>query len=145
MWRRVDIDALFVLTLLAIAAIGILMLLMRVTLAWVARWAARHSEARFRAVEQIANGGPPPEAWLRPYRQKLEHLRSTGAGAAEVERLGRTAQRHCLRELDHLIHFLKEGSFYDSPESKLAVLEDMQEQRARWAAQPWQALIQWPP
>jgi hypothetical protein len=122
---------------------GIMLLLMRATLRWVAQSASRRAGAQFQAVEQIVNEGRPPESWLQPYRQKIERLHQRGASAVDIEREGREAQRHCLQRLDQLIRFLKDGSFYDSPESKVTVLETMEERRAEWAAQGWQALMQW--
>lgn len=137
------IDALL-LTILPLALIvGVMLLLMRATMTWVARWAARRAESQFRAIEHIANAGRPPEEWLLPYRQIIEKLHQSGASTDAIERQGRKAQQHCLRRLDQLIHFMKDGSFYDSPESKITVLERMEERRAQWAAQGWQALVQW--
>jgi hypothetical protein len=143
--QAVDIDALLLVTFLALVVmIGIVLLLMRTTLAWVARWAARRAEVQFRDIERIANAGHPPEQWLLPYRQKIEKLRQRGANTATIERQGLKAQQHCLRRLDQLILFMKDGSFYDSPESKITVLETMQERRDQWAAQSWQTFMQSP-
>ena len=139
---RVDVPLLLDL-LVVVIAVGILLLLMQATLRWVALTASRRAGAEFQAVELIVNEGHPPEAWLQPYRQKIEWLHRSGASSADIEREGRAAQQHCLRRLDQLIHFLKNGSFYDSPESKVTTLEAMERRRAEWTAERWQALMQW--
>ena len=117
--------------------------MLRATLMTTARWAARNAAGRFRAVEQIANEGRPPEEWLKPYRSRLEQLSRGGGGAQDIERAGREAQQHCLRQLDRLVHFMREGQFYDSPDSKAVTLEALEERRAQWAAGDWRTLLAW--
>jgi hypothetical protein len=122
---------------------GIALLLTRATLRWAAGRGARTAASRFRAVEWIVNNGRPPDAWLEPHARRMEQLRRDGAGNDALAREGRRAQQRCLRDLDQLIQLMKDGSFFDSPDTKADVLEALRERRSAWAAADWRALTRW--
>jgi hypothetical protein len=121
---------------------GIALLLVRATLRWAAGQGARAAESRFRAVERIVNDGHPPDAWLEPHARRMEQLRRDGAAPGAIARESRRAQQRCLRELDRLVQLMKDGSFFDSPDTKADVLDALRERRAAWAAD-WRSLTGW--
>lgn len=112
---------------------------------WLTRWAVvmmqRQVEDKVRAAEAIVNDGVIPAAWVQPYHRRLATLQQGGGSAAEVARLGRQIQHQCLRQVDGLIRYFQGGAFVDSPYTRDVLIDALQQQRQRWAAQEWQTFV----
>jgi hypothetical protein len=104
--------------------------------------AVKQAEDRFRAADEIINQGQVPEVWTHSFSQRIDRISRLGAAGDDIERVGRRAHEHCLRQLDSLIRFLSKGNFFDSPETRATLLESLHEKRDKWAAGDWRALIE---
>lgn len=110
-----------------------------------ARWAGsqitKDLSNHLHAGESIVNHERIPEAWLLPYRKRIEAMRQAGKSEQEIESVGLRAQAHCLRELDNLIVYFEKNNLTDGDETRDAVLGAMRSQRDRWERAPWRALL----
>jgi oligopeptide/dipeptide ABC transporter ATP-binding protein len=82
----------------------------------------------------------PPKAWLRPYHKRMDAIRRK-EGSADMEQIGRGALKHCLRQIDALIRFFREASYFDTPETRAILLRCLQETRNQWATEGWRTLM----
>lgn len=114
-----------------------------------ARWAGDRLQsslvARLQAGESIVNDRQAPAAWLAPYRARIATMRAAGKSEADVERVGKAAQRECLRRADDLIQFFDKRRVTASPEVQAILLSTLRSERARWSAATWQQLVETPP
>jgi len=112
---------------------------------WLTRWAVvmmqRQVEDKLRAAEAIVNDGVIPAAWLQPYRQRLAALQQRSSSEADLVRLGHRIQQQSLRQVDGLIRYFQGGAFVDSPYTRDVLIDALQQQRQRWAAQEWQTFV----
>ena len=58
-----------------------------------------------------------------------------------VDGVWRGALKHCLRQIDALIRFFREASYFDTPETRAILLRCLQETRNRWATEGWRTLM----
>lgn len=58
-----------------------------------------------------------------------------------MEQIGRGALKHCLRQIDALIRFFREESYFDTPETRAILLRCLQETRNQWATEGWRTLM----
>jgi hypothetical protein len=121
--------------------VGIVAVGMQLAVRWAGKQLTGDLVARLRAGETVVNDEQLPESWLAPYRARITGLRSSGKGESEIAAVGLAAHKHCLSELDKLIRFYEKTNLADSPDTKENLLLAMREQRARWAASSWQALL----
>ena len=133
---------LLVILLVLVICMGLVIALIQLTTRWALFRATRQIEHRFRAAEAIVNEGQVPEMWVRSFRQRIDKIRQSGGTDDDIERVGRQAHQHCLRQLDSLIRFLQDKDFFDSPETRSIVLKSLHQQRDKWATEGWQALIE---
>jgi hypothetical protein len=127
------------LLLLWIAAVTFLI---KLIIRWAALKVSRQMESRHRAAEAIINQGRVPEAWIGPFRDRIDAIRSNGGTNDDVERIGRRAQKLCLREIDSLIGFFEKGGFVDGSQTRRTLLESLRERRDAWAAGEWPVLME---
>ncbi len=116
-----------------------------VTLSFLGKWASgviqRHIQERMEALDAIVNSGRVPDNWLKPYRKRAVGLLAQGHDQARLERLGRKAQKHCLRQVDGLIKDLKDGSFTQDPKTREFLLRELQRRRRLWERAEWSSLL----
>ncbi|GIV78138.1 hypothetical protein FKZ61_003290 [Litorilinea aerophila] len=116
-----------------------------VTLSFLGKWASgviqRHIEERVAALDAIVNSGRVPDSWLKSYREKAAKLLARGQDQARLERLGRQAQKYCLRQVDGLIKDLKDGSFTQDPKTREFLLRELQRRRRLWERAEWSSLL----
>ena len=128
-------------TLFIAIVIGIVTFLMQMAARWAGGQIGRDVADRLRAGEAIVNHRQVPEPWLLPYRKRIEAMRAAGKSQQEIERVGISARKHCLREIDSLILFFTKTNLMDGPDTRDTVLTTLAEQRACWAGEPWQTLF----
>jgi hypothetical protein len=131
---------LFVLLLFALG-FGLTIALLRFSLYWLQKQAARQFEDRFREADEIIQWGRVPESWVSTYRQRIDHMRRTGQSEQAIQRLGRRAQKQCLRRLDSLVKFLENGRFYESLETRELMVDTLYAVHDRWTASSWETLL----
>jgi succinate dehydrogenase flavin-adding protein (antitoxin of CptAB toxin-antitoxin module) len=91
--------------------------------------------------ELIVNKGKLPEAWIQPFRERVEAVQRKGGSERKLERIGHKARRRSLRNIDRLIKFFHEQGITDEEETHRALLAALQE-RWNWvAAAEWQDLL----
>jgi hypothetical protein len=131
---------LFVLLLFALG-FGLIIALLRLSLYWVQKQAARQFEDRFREADEIIQWGKAPESWVISYRQRIDHMRRTGKSERAIQRLGTRAKKQCLQQLNSLIKFLENGRFYESLETRELMVDALYAIHDRWAASSWEILL----
>jgi oligopeptide/dipeptide ABC transporter ATP-binding protein len=102
--------------------------------------AATLDEMRKLTLEGMNNEKQVPKAWLRPYHKRMDAIRRK-EGSADMEQIGRGALKHCLRQIDALIRFFREASYFDTPETRAILLRCLQETRNQWATEGWRTLM----
>jgi hypothetical protein len=124
--------------LLGIAALfGLTLLLTQFLIRRAAVQGSRYIESRFRAAECIVNEGRVPEAWVRTFYRRVDAIRRRGGTADSMEQEGQRLRKRCLRELDSLTRFFQGGTFVDSPATRDILIQSLQDERSRWAAEEW--------
>ena len=126
---------------LSTAAIAVSVLLIKLMADWSERQFVRIIGARLSDAEHIVNEGKLPEAWVQPYRERIEASRGKGGSDSKIERMGRRARQRCLRNLDHTIRFFQERNVTDSEKTRQLLLTSLKKQRERVAAASWQDLL----
>jgi hypothetical protein len=91
--------------------------------------------------EQIVNEGKLPEAWVQPYRERIEAIRDKDGSESKMQRVGRQARRRCLRNLDSMIKFFQERNVTDGEATRQFLLNSLKAQRDRVAAAAWQDIL----
>ena len=132
----------FWLIALSTAAIAVSTILIKLVADWSERQFVRLIGARLSDAEHIVNEGRPPEAWVQPYRERIEAIRGKGGSDSKIERVGRRARQRCLRNLDNTIKFFQERNVTDSEKTRQFLLTTLKKQRERVAATSWQDLLQ---
>ena len=124
--------------LLGIAALfGLTLLLTQFLVRRAAVQGSRYIESRFRAAECIVNEGRVPEAWVRSFHRHVDAVRRRGGTADEMAQASRRARKRCLRELDSLMRFFQGVTFVDSLATRDVLIQALQRERNRWAAEEW--------
>lgn len=105
------------------------------------KYITRLLDTRFTSMEQIVNDNRVPDAWLRPFRQKLTSVRRNGGGDERLTRLGQRTQKRCLRQLEAMIRYATEANFTDTRETKNTIVTTLKAQRDVWETMDWPAWI----
>ncbi|RIK43922.1 MAG: hypothetical protein DCC55_04025 [Chloroflexi bacterium] len=121
--------------------LGLLFALITYSLFWLQRRAARQFEQKFQDANQLIQGGRPPAAWVQSERAQVKKMRSQGKNGAAQARIGARARQRCLRNLRALIHFLGDGRFYDSLETRELIVERLWGIHGQWLQEPWEYFI----
>ena len=90
----------------------------------------------------IVNEGKLPEAWVQPFRKRIETIRRKGGSESKMERVGHQARQRCLRKLDGMIKFFRERNVTDGEDTREFLLTSLQQRRAWVATAPWQDLLE---
>jgi hypothetical protein len=106
-------------------------------------------ERRFiRAIENtlddagyIANEEKLPEAWLQPFRERIDAMQRKGKSEDTMRRVGRRARQRCLLKLDNLIKFFQKRAVTDSEQTRQLMLTSLQQQRDWVVNATWQELL----
>jgi hypothetical protein len=129
------------LLLVFVAGIAVCVLLAKVMTDWGSRYLTRTIRSMLSDTEQIVNKGKLPEAWVQPFRKRLEAVRRKGGSENKMERIGRKARRRCLRNTDRLIKFFQEKSITGDEETRQLLLVALQERWDWVATAEWQDLL----
>ena len=130
------------LIVLSTAAIAVSVILIKLVADWSERQFVRVIGSRLSDAEHIVNEGKLPEAWVQPYRERIEAIRGKGGSDSKIERVGCRARQRCLRNLDNIITFFQERNVTDSEKTREVLLTSLKKQRERVAATSWQDLLQ---
>ena len=131
----------FIVILLLMVGIALVVTLVGLTVRWLMERVVKQTEDSLRAANQIVNQGRVPETWAHSFSHRIDRTGHLGETDDDIESAGRCVHKHCLRQLDSLIRFLSKRNFFDSPETRAALLESLQEKREEWAAGDWRALM----
>jgi len=118
--------------------LGVLFAMIGYSLLWLQRQAGRQFEQKFHDATQIIQAGHPPAAWVQREHEQVKKWRSQNKSAAAIARVGARAKRRCLHQLRVLIHFLENGRFYDSLETRELIVERLWEIHGQWLKDPWE-------
>ena len=121
--------------------VGLTLFIIRLVMRCGAYNMSAQVETRFRAVDMIVNHDHVPEDWIASYRKKIDALRASGSSDQQIERVGRCAQRHCLKKINDLMRFFRRSAFFDTPESQRETQRLLQTQHDRWATASWRDLL----
>lgn len=105
------------------------------------RQAGHQLEQKFADANQIIQTGRPPTAWTQQGRRQIEKLRHQGRTAGAAARVGNRVQQRCLHRLRALVHFLENGRFYDSLETREQLVEKLWEIHEQWRADSWEHFL----
>jgi hypothetical protein len=129
------------LVLISAVGLGVCVLLVKVLSDWGERQFVRVIESRLSVTELIVNEGKLPEAWVQPFRERIEAIRQKGGSEKKIERVGQQARRQLLRNLDDLIKFFQERNVTDGEETRQFLLSSLKERRDWAATASWQDLL----
>ena len=91
--------------------------------------------------EQIVNEDRLPEAWVQPFRERIEAIQRKGGTDSKMERVGQKARKRCLRGLDTLTKFYQERDVTDSEDTRQLILNTLKERRNWVETAAWQDLL----
>jgi hypothetical protein len=131
------------LKLVLISAVGLAacILMIKGLSDWGERQFVRAIGSRLSDAEHIVNEGKLPEAWVQPFRERIEGIRGKGGPESKLERVGHQARLRCLRNLDDMIKFFQERNVTDGEETRQFLLRSLKERRDWVAAAAWQDLL----
>jgi hypothetical protein len=132
------------LKLVLISAVGIAacVLLVKLIADWGERYFTRALSSTLSDTEHIVNDGKLPEAWVQPFRERIEVIRRKGGSESQTERVGQKARRRFLRDLDDMIKFFQARNVTDGEETRQFLLASLKKQRDRVATAAWQDLLE---
>ena len=133
-------DILEIFALLGLFTGGVFFII-RLLTRWAARTLTGQIETKLRDAECIINEKQVPESWLRPYHKRMEAIHRQDGSVERMERIGHRARKHCLRQIDGLIRFFQEASYFDTPQTRATLLRSLQETRDQWATESWRTLM----
>ena len=131
----------FWLIALSTAAIAVSVLMIKLMADWGERIFVRVIGSKLSDAEQIVNEGKLPEAWVRPFRERIEAIQDKDGAESKMQRVGHQARQRCLRNLDAMIKFFQERNVTDGEATRRFLLGSLKEQRDRVAAATWQDLL----
>lgn len=129
---------------LLLFAVGIAagVLLVKVAAGWGERRFTRTIERTLDDAGHIVNEEKLPEAWLQPFRERIDAMRRAGKSEDKLDRVGRKARQRCLRNLDSLIEFFQKRNVTDSEKTRQLLLTSLQQQRDQVVGATWQELLE---
>jgi hypothetical protein len=130
------------LALLFAVLLGVFFFILTYSLYWVIAQTLRKTESMFRAADEIINGEQVPAVWLEPYKKKIDTLREKDGREKEIDRLGERAKRDVIKRIRRLRAFLAQGNYYDSPDTKMTVLDTMDQREQEWQKWAWPELFE---
>jgi len=130
------------LVLISAVGIAVCVLLIKLMADWGERYFTRTLHSTLSDTEHIINEGKLPEAWMQPFRERIEAIRRKGGSESKIERVSQKARQRFLRNLDDMIKFFQERNVTDGEETRQLLLASLKEQRDRVAAAAWQDLLE---
>jgi len=130
------------LVLISAVGIAVCVLLIKLMADWGERYFTRTLHSTLSDTEHIVNEGKLPEAWMQPFRERIEAIRRKGGSESKIERVSQKARQRFLRNLDDMIKFFQERNVTDGEETRQLLLASLKEQRDRVAAAAWQDLLE---
>ena len=109
---------------------------------WAERLFSRGLVANLKAGETIVEENRLPDAWIRPYRKKIDGMRRAGKKQQDIDKVGRQAQKDWFKKMDDLIVFFQKTNLTDSPDTKEQLLSTLSERRQQWAGMGWEVLLE---
>jgi hypothetical protein len=85
-------------------------------------------------LQEIAETGQPPAAWLLPYRQRLAKLANDPNKVEKAGAIRQQAKVTCLHRLDALIKYLHDTNLIESESTRSSLLGALYQARAGWLA-----------
>lgn len=86
---------------------------------------------KLRDLETLTATGTVPETWSAKFNQRMIHYQKLG-DTRQVDRIGRTAQKHYLNRIGKLISFVKKSTLVENEESRKATLRLLQRVEQEW-------------
>jgi len=131
------------LKLVLVSAVGLAacVLLIKVLSDWGERQFVRAIGARLSDAEHIVNEGGLPDAWVQPFRERIEAIQRKGGSESQMEHVGQQARQRYLRNLDGMIKFFQERNVTDGEETRQFLLSALKERRDWVVAAAWQDLL----
>jgi hypothetical protein len=127
--------------LLFAVGIAVSVLLIKVLADWGERHFVGSIEKTLNDAGHIVNEEKLPEAWLQPFRERIEAIHRKGGPENKADRVGHQARRRCLRNLDSLIEFFQKRNVTDNEQTRQLLLTSLRQQRDRVASIGWQELL----
>lgn len=126
--------------------IGVVLALITLSLQRISGRILDQYKDRLDEANTILNGGLPPEAWVAPFRKRIEAAAAGPQGGVQaadgpLEQIGERARRQFLKRLKSLIKFMEKGNFYDEDRTRKVVLEQLTSVQRRWTSCHWSELV----
>jgi hypothetical protein len=100
----------------------------------------RAIQERLRALQQLTEGRVPAD-WLKPFRRRAAALRQKATGDAQLARLARRIQKHCMRLLDEMTRYTANVNMADSEITQKEMIAYLKAQQAAWPTKDWREWI----
>ena len=128
---------------LLIFVVGIVLstLLIKVIADWGERRFISAIEKTLDDAGYIANEEKLPEAWLQPFRERIDAIQRKDGSEKRIDRVGHKARQRCLRSLDNLIKFFEKREITDNEQTRQLMLTSLQQQQDWVANATWQELL----
>lgn len=83
-------------------------------------------------LQEIAESGQPPAAWLLPYQAKLTRLARDPDGQDKVMRVRQEARAACIKRLTGLVEYLQRTTLVDSEATRDSLLSQLRTVQQGW-------------
>jgi hypothetical protein len=130
------------LVLISVVGLAACVLMIKVLSNWGERQFVRIIGARLSDAEHIVNEGQLPEAWVQPFRKRIEAIRRRGGSESKMERVGHQARQRYLHNLDDMIKFFQERNVTDGEDTRQFLLTSLKKRRDWVVAASWQDLLE---
>ena len=101
--------------LIIIVAVFVFTVVMQLGMRWVGKLIGADVETRLRSAQTIVEDHTVPESWIHNYRRRIDTMRSQGKSQKAIDKVGKKALAHCLKQVDDVMFFFTRVNVADSP------------------------------
>ena len=128
-------------SLIFLAFIAFFVLILKVVIILMERLTGKHIGEKHRAIEEIANTGKVPKAWIDKLEKRISSVSKTQGRSKKVLKMKMQAKTVILKKIDHLIDCSKTSPFVQDKETKEILLNKLLEARRLWEEKDWEEVI----
>ena len=117
-------------------------LLLRGTVLIMGQRAGKFIHETHHTIEYISTTRSVPPQWIEPFQKKIRRLQQDDPhNQRKLARLGRSAQKTCLKKLDKSLKYAYNSSLVQDEETRDILLKKLTDVRKTWAEQDWSEII----
>ncbi len=114
---------------------------------WGTHYFRQQIATRLELATYIVQEKQAPPIWAQSFQAKLRALNQAQATEAQIERVGKRAQKYCLRQLDDLIRFFQQsppspGGHQSADDQPVNLVDELRKERERWTMLGWRAFME---